>query len=140
MAMSDESQLRGLSLAYADAVRAVDADAWAATWSPEGRWILGPGRDVRGVEALVEMWSTSIAKYTRVVQLYLSSTFDIDGDAASGRCEFLELNEVGDGTRQVLVGRYDDTYVRTADGWRFASRHLTKYYAGPPDLTGLFET
>ena len=45
---------------------------------------------------------------------------------------------MADGTRQVLAGHYDDTYRRTPEGWRFTSRRLTKYYAGPPDLLGEF--
>jgi uncharacterized protein (TIGR02246 family) len=138
MASSDESALTALSLEYADAVRARDADRWAATWTEDARWVLGPGRDVVGRAAIVEMWTTSIAKYATVVQLYLAATFDIDGDVASGRCEFQELNVVADGSRHVLAGHYDDTYRRTSQGWRFTSRQLTKYYAGPPDLMGEF--
>jgi hypothetical protein len=38
----------------------------------------------------------------------------------------------------VMAGHYDDTHRRTPDGWRFTSRRLTKYYAGPPDLMGEF--
>ena len=45
---------------------------------------------------------------------------------------------VADGSRRILAGHYSDTYRRTVDGWRFTSRHLTKYYQGPPDLTGDF--
>lgn len=135
---TDESALIALSHAYADAVRHIDADAWAATWLEDGRWVLGPGREVTGRAAVLEMWSTSMAKYARVVQVYTSCSFSIDGDDASGRCQFFELNEVADGSRHVLAGHYDDTYRRTADGWRFASRQLTKYYAGPPDLSGVF--
>lgn len=138
MSRSDESALIALSLEYADAVRARDAERWAATWTEDARWILDGGRDVEGRDAIVEMWSTSIAKYTTVVQIYQACTFDVEGDAASGRCEFQELNVKADGGRHVLAGHYTDTYRRTPDGWRFTSRHLTKYYAGPPDLTGDF--
>ena len=140
MTTTDESALVALSLEYADAVRARDVDRWAATWTDDARWGLGPGRDVVGRDAIVEMWSTSIAKYTSVVQLYLSCTFDVDGDEATGRCELLELNIVADGSRHLFAGHYADAYRRTPDGWRFASRALTKYYAGLPDLTGVFVT
>jgi hypothetical protein len=37
-----------------------------------------------------------------------------------------------------MAGHYADTYSRTAAGWRFTSRALTKYYAGPPDLSAAF--
>jgi uncharacterized protein (TIGR02246 family) len=140
MATTDESALVALTLEYADAVRARDVDRWAATWTDDARWVLGPGRDVVGRDAIVEMWSTAISRYSSVVQLYLSCTFDVDDDEATGRCELLELNIVADGSRHLFAGHYSDTYRRTTDGWRFSSRALTKYYAGPPDLTGVFVT
>jgi ketosteroid isomerase-like protein len=121
---------------YADAVRARDVDRWAATWTVDARWVLGDGRDVVGRDAIVEMWTTSMAKYAHVVQLYLACTYDVHGDAANGRCELQELNIVADGCRRILAGHYRDTYRRTPDGWRFTSRRLTKYYHGPVDLTG----
>ena len=140
VAHSDESALVALTLEYGDAVRVRDVERWAATWTDDGRWVLGEGRDVVGRDAIVAMWSTSIAKYTTVVQLYLACTYDIDGDVATGRCVLQELNIKGDGGRHMMAGHYDDTYRRTPGGWRFTSRRLTKYYAGPPDLTGEFFT
>jgi ketosteroid isomerase-like protein len=140
MARSDESQLIALTLEYADAVRCRDVPRWAATWTDDGRWVLGEDRDVVGIDAIVEMWSASIAKYTVVVQIYSACTFDVDGDVATGRCELQELNVVADGSRRVLAGHYDDTYRRTPAGWRFTSRRLSKHYQGPPDLTGRFFT
>ncbi len=142
MTRSHESALIALSLEYADAVRQRDARRWAATWTEDARWVLGEGRDVIGREAIVEMWTASIAKYANVIQLYLACTYDIEvdgaGATATGRCEFEELNVVADGSRKVLAGHYTDAYRLTADGWRFTSRHLTKYYQGPPDLMGDF--
>lgn len=140
MSTSDESALAALSMEYADAVRANDADRWGATWTDDARWHLGPDRDVTGRQAIVDTWTAAIARYARVVQVYGACSFDVDGDVASGRCTFQELNIVADGSRYVMAGHYDDTYRRTADGWRFTSRRLTRYYHGPPDLTGTFTT
>jgi ketosteroid isomerase-like protein len=140
MSRSDESALNALLLEYADAVRARDVERWAATWTDDARWVLDEERDVVGRDAIVEMWSRSIAKYPVVIQLYLTCTYDIDGDAATGRCELLELNVVSDATRRIFAGHYDDTYRRTREGWRFTSRRIERYYAGAPDLTGRFFT
>jgi uncharacterized protein (TIGR02246 family) len=138
MTMGDESALRALSLEYADAVRAGDVERWADTWTDDARWVLGPDRDVVGREAIADLWSSSIAKYARVVQLYLSAVYDIGGDVATGRCQLIELNVVADGSRKLLAGHYDDSYRRTPQGWKYTSRRLTRYYAGPPDLSGVF--
>ncbi|HTN81351.1 MAG TPA: nuclear transport factor 2 family protein [Acidimicrobiales bacterium] len=140
MARSDDSALTALLFEYADAVRARDRARWADTWTDDAQWSLGPGREVVGRDAIVELWMSSLAKYAVVSQLYLAASFDVDRDRASGRCEFLELNVVADGSRAILAGSYADTYRRTPDGWRFASRVLTKHYAGPPDLSGMFTT
>jgi ketosteroid isomerase-like protein len=138
VARSDESALLALTLEYGDAVRARDVERWAAAWTEDARWVLDDDRDVAGRDALVAMWSKSIAKYSTVVQLYLACTYDVEGATATGRCELLELNIKSDGGRHVMAGHYDDTYRRTSEGWRFTSRRLTKYYAGAPDLMGEF--
>ncbi len=140
MAQSNESALVSLSQAYADAVRRGDADAWGALWTDGAVWVLGPGREIVGKEAIVATWRQSLAKYSRVVQMYLSSSFQIDGDTASGRIQLVELIEVADGTRRILAGHYDDQYVHAGGAWRFSGRALTQYYAGPPDLGGAFFT
>ena len=93
---------------------------------------------IEGRDAIVDHWRTSIANYRHVVQLYLSSTATIDGDEAAGRAYLVELNVPVDGERRMLVGCYDDTYRRTAEGWRFASRTLSRLYQGLPDLSGTF--
>lgn len=141
MSVSDRDALVALHHRYADAVRAGaeagEAD-WAATWVPDATWVL-PGRSVTGLDDILALWRTSMAKQVHVVQLYLSATFDIDGDTASGRAQLVELVSSVDGTQGMLAGHYDDTYRRTADGWRFASRALTIYYRGAPDLSGTFD-
>jgi hypothetical protein len=137
---SDRDALIQLHHRYADAVRSgieAGAEAWAATWTDDGHWEL-PGRSVHGRDAIVALWRTSMAKQVHVVQLYLSSTFDIDGDTASGRVQLVELVDSVDGSRGMLAGHYDDTYRRTPDGWKFASRTLTTYYRGATDLSGTF--
>ena len=150
MTRTDESALIALSLEYADAVRARDEQRWAATWTEDAQWLLDDDRAVAGRDAIVAMWATSLAKYRTVVQMYLACTYDITsdtaddtagetaGDTASGRCELQELSVLADGSAKVLAGHYADTYRRTADGWRFTSRRLVRYYHGPPDLSAGF--
>lgn len=138
MSQTDESALIALSLDYADAVKDQDKERWGQTWVQDCRWILDDNRDVVGRDAVVAMWEAAIAKYAKVVQLYLSSTFDVTGDTATGRCEFIELNRRADGAGHILAGHYLDSYRRTDAGWRFVDRRLTKYYQGSPDLLGAF--
>jgi uncharacterized protein (TIGR02246 family) len=138
MSERDADAIRRLIHAYGDAVLARDADAWGALWTEDARWGLGPDRVIEGREAIVDHWRTSIANYRHVVQLYLSTTATIDGDAAAGRAYLVELNVPVDGDRRILVAWYDDDYRRTDAGWRFSVRSLNRLYAGAPDLAGQF--
>ena len=140
MSEPDGDAIRRLLHAYADAVLSRDGAAWGALWTADAVWVLGPGRQIDGREPIVEAWRNSIANYQHVVQLYQSSTATIDGDEAAGRAYLVELNVPVEGDRRIMVGYYDDTYRRDTDGWRFASRALTKLYAGAPDLSGEFFT
>ena len=47
-----------------------------------------------------------------------------DTGSAVGRCVAQIIREADASTG---YGRYDDTFVRTPDGWRFASRSYTRY-------------
>ena len=49
---------------------------------------------------------------------------ELDGDSATGTV-YLDLRATMDGKAMIGSGHYDDRYVRTAEGWRFASRKLT---------------
>jgi uncharacterized protein (TIGR02246 family) len=138
MSEHDTDAIRRLLHAYGDAVLAQDAVAWGELWTEDGRWELAPGRVIEGRDAIVDHWRRSIASYRHVVQLYLSSTATVDGDAAAGRAYLVELNVPVDADRRILVGWYDDTYRRTAAGWRFSGRSLTRLYVGAPDLAGQF--
>lgn len=140
MSMSDESALMRLSLDYADAVRAADADAWSNTWAENATWHLGPGRSVEGRDAIVAMWEHAMEKYSHVVQHYLAASFDVDGGSASGRIQLLEFTVRSSGEALVQTGHYDDEYAHTENGWKFQSRSLTVYYRGPSDLSGAFHT
>lgn len=140
MTISDRDALTALHQAYAAAVRLgpdAGAEPWAATWTDDAVWVL-PGRHVQGKADIMSTWQTSMRKYLHVVQLYMSATFDIDGDTASGVVQVMEMVRAVDGSSSSLSGHYADTYARTAAGWRFSSRELTVYYRGAPDLSGTF--
>jgi len=140
MSERDADSIRRLLHAYGDAVLARDEAAWAALWTHDGVWELGPDRINRGRDAVVAQWRESLAKYRHVVQLYLSSTATVDGDEATGRAYLVELNVPVEGERRVFVGWYDDTYRRTSGSWQFSRRTLNRLYSGAPDLSGTFFT
>jgi SnoaL-like domain len=115
----DELAIRALVARYADAVCRRDPDAWAATWAEDCRWDLGGGRVVSGRAETLNLWRAAIEK--------------VEGDQARGWWYLIEFNQRAQGDGTLHLGHYDDEYVRTSDGWRFASRTMHMLYRGAMD-------
>ena len=71
--------------------------------------------------------------YTR--HFLTNIVIDPTADGARGKqyLAVIDIGEDGAPSSIFLGGRYEDTYVETPDGWRFASRNLTRASAPPPD-------
>jgi hypothetical protein len=123
---------------YSDAVVHSNREQWANTWAVDATWDLGKGRRVEGRDAILDMWITAMTRFDAVVQTVMNGSVDLDTDAGTGRWYIHELMQRSSGERGLMVGHYDDHYVRTADGWRFAERALVQHYAGASDLSGTF--
>ncbi|MEM7078349.1 MAG: nuclear transport factor 2 family protein [Pseudomonadota bacterium] len=134
----DERDIRDLVARYADAVIRRDKDAWGDTWAADGRWKLPGARLVEGREAIVELWLGAMARFKFVAQIIHQGLVRMDGDEAFGRFTLTEHLQFADGGGMFNVGVYQDRYVNTADGWRFAERHYTALYndQGSGDMTG----
>ena len=139
MADADRDAIAELVHRYADAVVHYDGDQWGACWDVDAHWVLGPGRDVTGRAAIVELWFKAMKMFSAVVQNVLNGEVRVDGDAASGRWYIMEHFRRANDERGILLAFYEDTYVRRDGRWFFASRQLHIQYQGPPDLSGPFQ-
>lgn len=135
--LSDEAAVRALVHRYADAVCRHDVAAWSDTWAPDAVWEIGRG-PVRGRADITAAFERAMGLFDAVVQLALNGECRLDGDSGHGRWYMSESARTATGKNLHYLGYYDDRYVRTADGWRFAARTLTWLYQGPPDLSGTF--
>lgn len=115
--------IRQLVEAYADAVLRRDADDWAACWADDAVWELLDMR-VESRAAIRALWEQAMSGFTFVGFFVQPGPLAIDGDHAQGRVWTHELLVHADGARRQTVGRYDDSYVRTPEGWRFATRRF----------------
>ncbi|MDG2028967.1 MAG: nuclear transport factor 2 family protein [Acidimicrobiales bacterium] len=125
---------------YSDAVVHRDFGQWGSTWAPDGVWDLGKGRRVEGREAILEMWTGAMTRFTAVIQTVFNGAAELDEESGTGtgRWYILEAMQRSDGTNSMMLGHYDDSYVRVDGQWLFASRELTPHYQGPGDLSGDF--
>lgn len=119
---ADLTAIQQLAARYNHAIDSGDADAWAATFTPDGVFT-SRGTSHEGTEAL-RAFATSFAARSGGTFRHWNANLLIegDGDEATLRC-YLQLIAVGgEGPRTISTGRYDDRLVRTADGWRFSAR------------------
>lgn len=119
----DELAIRRLLEAYADAVFRRDANAWAATWAEDGVWSL-MGAEIAGRAAIVTAWRSAMAGFPVAAFFCQPGPIRIDGDRATGRSYTNEVLKTADGAIRRVAGAYDDTFVRTTEGWRFCARRF----------------
>lgn len=101
-----------------------DAEDWAATWAEDGVWEL-LGMRIEGRPAIRAAWEQAMQGFAFVGFFVQPGVLELDGDRGFGRVFTSELLVEPGGAKRLSVGRYDDDYVRTAAGWRFAARRFS---------------
>ncbi|MEZ5558993.1 MAG: nuclear transport factor 2 family protein [Pseudomonadales bacterium] len=136
--MSDRREIRDLVARYADAVCRRDQAAWADTWAEDGLWQLPSAPETRGRDNIVALWAGAMAGFPFVAQLVHNGTVEVDGDSATGRWYLTEHLKFAQGGGMFNIGVYQDRYVKTAAGWKFAERHYSVLYndKGTGDMSG----
>jgi len=125
VSQSDHFELSRLVEAYCDGVIRQDVDTWSATWADDAQWQMR-GDPIVGKEAIVAYWLEAMERFEWVVQTAPFSTFDVaeSADTGTGSVVAQERFKRADGVLGRLLAIYHDEYVRTAEGWKFASRKL----------------
>jgi hypothetical protein len=134
-AVQDELEIHDLLADALDAVARGDAEAWGACWTLDGVWVIPGFGELVGADA-VTRFAELRGAYELCIQALLSGRVVLDGEAATGRWYFRELQRAPDGAGTELYGCYDDDYRRTPDGWRFARRRFWVLYRGSVTLDG----
>ena len=125
LTLEDRAEIHDLYARYAHAFDDADADAWAALFTPNGRFS-PPGVDaVIGTEALREFVATRSSNLPGMRHVIANVVVGTDGDRVSGRAYFVCFRLGGDGhLRMRNFGRYEDTFALHAGAWRIASRDV----------------
>jgi len=132
--------IRELVHRYSDAVVHQDREQWRSCWAAESHWELAPDRSVSGREAIVAHWEESVDSIEVVVQTVSNGAATTADERGEGRWYITEHVLRTNGTVNIMLAYYDDTYVCLDGHWCFASRRLTRLYHGPPDLSGPFSS
>lgn len=117
----DYIEIEQLYAQYNHAIDAGDADAWAATFTPDGTFNRFSGREA--LVGFIRQWREKMnGANRRHWNTNLRIVPTAEGASASVHLMLLDIS-----TRPAAIastGVYSDTLVKTVDGWRFKSRQV----------------
>lgn len=113
--MDDKTQIQFLQREYAARFDARDPEGFANLFTPDAEVVLPNGYKLSGHEKMLK-----VVRNTPPGGLHLpeAGPIEIEGDSATASSRF----RFEPGTGEVVTGEYEDRFVRTSDGWRFAFR------------------
>jgi uncharacterized protein (TIGR02246 family) len=129
--------IRQLHARFVDAVWRQDADCFAQCFATDGVWKIA-GMDIRGREKLADACKMMLGRCKRIHLITGQPILEIAGNTVIGRLNMTEFSVMNDGSSAMVIGWYHDRYVDEQGRWRFASRHWSFKYRGPPDLSGAY--
>ncbi len=124
----DYIEIRQLVARYAYAVDtgADEGRVYASLFAADGAFADRTGRETTGRDALAALARRNTRGPQSAFHFIVNHLIEPSPDGARGK-EFLLQLRIGDGDRPNDVfggGRYDDIYVKTAEGWRFKRRQF----------------
>lgn len=109
-------EIQQLLARYAVAMTRGDTDRALAAFTPDGSY--SAFGDTYPLDAFPKL----IAAAPKGLFLVGTPVIELDGDAGSGTQPLCFVEHATHGMR---IGYYNDTYARTADGWRLRTRAMT---------------
>jgi len=132
---ADYVEIRQLVARYAYAVDsgADNGNVYASLFAPDGAFADRMGRETTGRDALAALARRNTRGAQSAFHFIVNHVIEPSPTGAIGREYLLQLR-IGEGERPNDVfggGHYDDSYVRTPDGWRFKRRQFIPSEGGP---------
>jgi hypothetical protein len=131
----DYAEIQQLYARYNFAVDAIDGEGVAAVYTPDGIFNEGKNRQFVGHDALVNWVNTEVkTNHSIDHRRHWNANLMITGtpEGAKAAIYLLTIN-VGVNPPVILAaGRYDDTLVKTPQGWRFKTRMVQGDRDGQP--------
>jgi ketosteroid isomerase-like protein len=135
---TDREAIHELKYEYHRALDADETDALLAVFTDDAPILHdGAAAPLEGIEEY-EQWCVDVTSGRfRSTHLAANPIIAVDGDAATGRWQYLVINDRDDAIA-FGQGFYQDEYRRTADGWRVSASTIYRNYAielDPGDVT-----
>ncbi|MEE2777580.1 MAG: nuclear transport factor 2 family protein [Acidobacteriota bacterium] len=111
-----------------------DTDTLVDLFVEDAVWDGGDLGVAVGREKIRRFFDNTPAVMPFAVHMVMDPLIDVDGDRATGAWYlFQAATYAPDGTALWGSARYDEEYVRTAQGWKFQSLRLTSHFWTPFD-------
>jgi ketosteroid isomerase-like protein len=128
--MHDSRLIENLIYTYAERIDAGDLEGVAQLFTEAA--ITAPAQDshIAGYEAVLAMYQQACRIYEstgtpQTKHLTTNVIVEVEGDSAQARSYFTVIQATEALPLQPIIsGRYRDSFVRSADGWRFSEREM----------------
>ncbi|GAB3596060.1 nuclear transport factor 2 family protein [Microbacterium tumbae] len=125
--LEDIQEIRALVYRYREHLDRRDLAAYASLFAADGQWSgrTGTARTPAGIQSMLEerLAPNPPAPGPTTRHFVTEPSIVVDGDTATGSCLWSLLGRGdGDVPEIVLLGHYEDSYVREDGVWKFASR------------------
>jgi len=121
--VEDRLLIRELIESFAVGAMRVDSEIWGGTWAEEGSWKL-PSMDepVKGKSNVVAAFMEKMELVAFMSMISFPADLRVDGDEARGRAYCQEWIVPKVGGPRLVVGCFEDAYVKRNGRWYFLSR------------------
>ena len=135
-ALADKDAIRELLARYCFLLDGFRLNEFAALFAADGQWISRNGHATgpEAIERLLRGLVPEPAPGRRRKHFTANIIIELAGDHATVVSNFLVVRDSETGPAIAVAGTYDDTVVRTPEGWRFKSRRLSHDVAGESGL------
>jgi len=135
-ALEDKEAIRELLARYCFLLDGYKLKEFAALFTADGEWISrnGTAAGPEAIEDLLRGLVPEPAPGKRRKHFTTNILIDLTGDSAKVVSNFLVVRDSDAGPVIAVAGTYDDTVVRTNEGWKFKSRRLSHDIAGESGL------
>lgn len=133
--LEDIEAIKRLKHRYADACdRGYDAETLASLFAEEAVWDGGLFGRYEGREAIRAFFRGVSSDIVFAMHYMINPIVEVDGDRATGTWYLFQTCTFAEGNTPIWgAARYDEEYVREADGWKFQYLRLISSFWTPFD-------
>lgn len=126
LTLADRQEIADLLAAYNWAIDHFEAEAWAATFTPDGALIANGGERARGAAALTAYVAQRRETGTPQIRHWATNIVaQGDGATAKVRAYVMAFRVDAPLGAPYVMGEYEDDLVKLDGAWKFLTRRMT---------------